>query len=147
MRNRDEKWLRHTNKICKITGLVSIFWNNKTKKVPMPKLSLLVQIGGKISISTVMLRWLHPNPSKIGLIRSKPILERFVWSYQTTTVLTLIFPPVCNSSLIFGIWIFFMFFFLNMPTKKLKYFSTLEEKFRISARPCNILYLVGAHEA
>ena len=23
-----------------------------------------------------------------------------------------------------------------------KYFSTLEEKFRISARPCNILYLI-----
>ena len=23
-----------------------------------------------------------------------------------------------------------------------KYFSTLEEKFRISARPCNILYLL-----
>ena len=25
-----------------------------------------------------------------------------------------------------------------------KYFSTLEEKFRISARPCNILYLINA---
>ena len=27
-----------------------------------------------------------------------------------------------------------------------KYFSTLEEKFRISARPCNILYLLSYSE-
>ena len=25
-----------------------------------------------------------------------------------------------------------------------KYFSTLEEKFRISKRPCNILYILGS---
>ena len=27
-----------------------------------------------------------------------------------------------------------------------KYFSTLEEKFRISARPCNILYIIRHYE-
>ena len=32
-------------------------------------------------------------------------------------------------------------YFTGEPSERVKYFSTLEEKFRISARPCNILYL------
>ena len=32
-------------------------------------------------------------------------------------------------------------YFTRSLRSPLKYFSTLEEKFRISARPCNILYL------
>ena len=32
-------------------------------------------------------------------------------------------------------------YFTSERSKRVKYFSTLEEKFRISARPCNILYL------
>ena len=31
---------------------------------------------------------------------------------------------------------------LKVLRSLVKYFSTLEEKFRISARPCNILYLL-----
>ena len=33
-------------------------------------------------------------------------------------------------------------YFTSERSKRVKYFSTLEEKFRISARPCNILYLL-----
>ena len=32
-------------------------------------------------------------------------------------------------------------YFTRSLRSLVKYFSTLEEKFRISARPCNILYL------
>ena len=32
-------------------------------------------------------------------------------------------------------------YFTRSPRSLVKYFSTLEEKFRISVRPCNILYL------
>ena len=32
-------------------------------------------------------------------------------------------------------------YFTSERSERVKYFSTLEEKFRISARPCNILYL------
>ena len=32
-------------------------------------------------------------------------------------------------------------YFTRLLRSLVKYFSTLEEKFRISARPCNILYL------
>ena len=32
-------------------------------------------------------------------------------------------------------------YFTSEHSERVKYFSTLEEKFRISARPCNILYL------
>ena len=32
-------------------------------------------------------------------------------------------------------------YFTRSLSSLVKYFSTLEEKFRISARPCNILYL------
>ena len=32
-------------------------------------------------------------------------------------------------------------YFTSQRSKRVKYFSTLEEKFCISARPCNILYL------
>ena len=32
-------------------------------------------------------------------------------------------------------------YFTRAPCSLVKYFSTLEEKFRISVRPCNILYL------
>ena len=31
-------------------------------------------------------------------------------------------------------------YFTSERSERVKYFSTLEEKFRISARPCNILY-------
>ena len=33
-------------------------------------------------------------------------------------------------------------YFTGSLRSLVKYFSTLEEKFRISARPCNILYLL-----
>ena len=33
-------------------------------------------------------------------------------------------------------------YFTRSLRSLVKYFSTLEEKFRISARPCNILYLL-----
>ena len=33
-------------------------------------------------------------------------------------------------------------FFTRSPRSLVKYFSTLEEKFRISARLCNILYIL-----
>ena len=33
-------------------------------------------------------------------------------------------------------------YFTSERSERVKYFSTLEEKFRISARPCNILYLL-----
>ena len=36
------------NKICEIMGLVSISKKNKIKKAPLPKISLLVQIGEEI---------------------------------------------------------------------------------------------------
>ena len=32
-------------------------------------------------------------------------------------------------------------YFTSERSEQVKYFSTLEEKFRISARPCNILYI------
>ena len=34
--------------ICQVLGLVSIFRKNKTKNAPLPKLSMLVQIGGSV---------------------------------------------------------------------------------------------------
>ena len=34
-------------------------------------------------------------------------------------------------------------YFTRSLRSLVKYFSTLEEKFRISVRPCNILYLLG----
>ena len=34
-------------------------------------------------------------------------------------------------------------YFTRSLRSLVKYFSTLEEKFRISARPCSILYLCG----
>ena len=33
-------------------------------------------------------------------------------------------------------------YFTSERSERVKYFSTLEEKFRISARPCNILYVL-----
>ena len=36
-------------------------------------------------------------------------------------------------------------YFTHSLCSLVKYFSTLEEKFRISARPCNILYLYHVH--
>ena len=35
-------------------------------------------------------------------------------------------------------------YFTRSLRSLVKYFSTLEDKFRISARPCNILYLINA---
>ena len=32
-------------------------------------------------------------------------------------------------------------YFMSEHSKRVKYFSTLKEKFRISVRPCNILYI------
>ena len=32
-------------------------------------------------------------------------------------------------------------YFTSERSERVKYFSTLEEKFRVSARPCNILYI------
>ena len=37
-------------------------------------------------------------------------------------------------------------YFTSERSERVKYFSTLEEKFRISARPCNILYLLSYSE-
>ena len=37
-------------------------------------------------------------------------------------------------------------YFTSERSERVKYFSTLEEKFRISARPCNILYLFNILE-
>ena len=34
-------------------------------------------------------------------------------------------------------------YFTSERSERVKYFSTPEEKFRISARPCNILYHLG----
>ena len=34
-------------------------------------------------------------------------------------------------------------YFTSERSERVKYFSTLEDKFRISARPCNILYLTS----
>ena len=36
-------------------------------------------------------------------------------------------------------------YFTRSLRSLVKYFSTLEEKFRISARPCNILYIITRH--
>ena len=33
-------------------------------------------------------------------------------------------------------------YFTSERSERVKYFSTLEEKFRISVRPCNILYII-----
>ena len=33
-------------------------------------------------------------------------------------------------------------YFTSERREQVKYFSTLEEKFRISAQPCNILYIL-----
>ena len=33
-------------------------------------------------------------------------------------------------------------YFTSERSERVKYFSTLEEKFRIFARPCNILYIL-----
>ena len=35
-------------------------------------------------------------------------------------------------------------YFTSERSERVKYFSKLEDKFRISARPCNILYLINA---
>ena len=43
----------------------------------------------------------------------------------------------------FGISLVLKKYFTRSLRSLVKYFSTLEEKFRISARPCNILYLLG----
>ena len=37
-------------------------------------------------------------------------------------------------------------YFTRSLRSLVKYFSTLEEKFRISARPCNILYFFRFHQ-
>ena len=34
-------------------------------------------------------------------------------------------------------------YFTSERSERVKYFSTLEAKFRISARPCNILYIIS----
>ena len=36
--------------------------------------------------------------------------------------------------------------FTSERSERVKYFSTLEEKFRISARPCNILYILNQNQ-
>ena len=36
-------------------------------------------------------------------------------------------------------------YFTSERSERVKYFSTLEEKFRISARPCNILYVLVSY--
>ena len=38
-------------------------------------------------------------------------------------------------------------YFTRLLRSLVKYFSTLEEKFRISARPCNILYFINFSQA
>ena len=37
--------------------------------------------------STLMLRWLHTNPSKTALDQSRPMLEGFIWSHLSITML------------------------------------------------------------
>ena len=37
-------------------------------------------------------------------------------------------------------------YFMSERNKRVKYFSTFEEKFRISARPCNILYIFSPYK-
>ena len=37
-------------------------------------------------------------------------------------------------------------YFTSESNERVQYFSTLEEKFRISARPCNILYVSKVKE-
>ena len=36
-------------------------------------------------------------------------------------------------------------YFMSEHSKRVKYFSTLKEKFRISVRPCNILHCFVSH--
>ena len=43
------------NHICKIMGLISMFRKRKMKKAPLLKISLLVQLGEGIYISTSLL--------------------------------------------------------------------------------------------
>ena len=46
----------------------------------------------------------------------------------------------------FGVSFVLKKYFTRLLCSLVKYFSTLEEKFRISARPCNTLYLVSLPE-
>ena len=45
---REEKCDVIKIQICEIMGLDGIFRKNKMKKVPLPKISLLVHLGGEI---------------------------------------------------------------------------------------------------
>ena len=55
--------------ICGIMGLANIYRKNKMEKAPLPKISLLVQIGQECTGSQW---WLHTNPSTDGLDLNDP---------------------------------------------------------------------------
>ena len=55
--NRVPKWWRHKNEICKIMGLVKIFWKNNVQDAYSPK----IRNSGQFSR-------FHKNPSKFGLV-------------------------------------------------------------------------------
>ena len=92
-------------------GLDGTLRKKKMKKAPFSKISLLVQIGGEIIISTFMLWGLHTNSSKFGLGRNVSFQAGVTGAYKAY-----ISPPICTNRLIFGKWTFFILFFLDLPT-------------------------------
>ena len=85
----------------------------RMKKVPLPNISLLVQISIPGDASTGFLWWLHTNPSKM-------ILRRICMeSSKHNVAYTCIPTPICTKGLSFSEWTFFILFFLDVPTNSI----------------------------
>ena len=94
--HREEKWWHHKNKTWEIKGLISTSRQNKMKNAPWLKISLLVEIG------TVMLRWLHLNPSKMTWIVNIMIQANFrkiCMDQSSEHSGAYISSPICTNSL------------------------------------------------
>ena len=81
-------------------------------------------ISSHVKISPLL--WLHNKPH---LSDQKKYLNKMVWCFTGVYII--------NRTLHGRLEI------RNFSSRVEKYFSTLEEKFRIPARPCNILYLIN----
>ena len=85
----------------------------RMKKVPLPNISLLLQISVPGDASTGFLWWLHTNPSKM-------ILRRICMeSSKHNVAYTCIPTPICTKGLSFSEWTFFILFFLDVPTNSI----------------------------
>ena len=99
--------------MCLVTSVKNVFYYINTNEIP-GELSRENWISSHVKISPLL--WLH---DKSRLWHQKTI--KLEW---------------------FGISLVLKKYFTRSLRSLVTYFSTLEEKFRISARPCNILYAI-----